>query len=136
MAARSLSFESLPTRFARETYDHFALHAHLKSLGISWRSATEPNRRCLFIELDRHQRAPGTMSGGVWRQSIAVCRLPGVRVGRDPHVILVSTADALQDVDESFGEDHAAETARRRPPRNSTTFALPERNVAISALDQ
>src|SRR6266566_1354325 len=28
------------TRFAREKYDHFALRAHLKSLGISLRSAT------------------------------------------------------------------------------------------------
>jgi resolvase-like protein len=30
------------TRFAREKYDHFALRAHLKSLGIALRSATEP----------------------------------------------------------------------------------------------
>jgi hypothetical protein len=30
------------TRFAREKYDHFALRARLKSLGISLRSATEP----------------------------------------------------------------------------------------------
>jgi DNA invertase Pin-like site-specific DNA recombinase len=30
------------TRFAREKYDHFALRAHVKSLGISLRSATEP----------------------------------------------------------------------------------------------
>ena len=30
------------TRFAREKRDHFALRAHLKSLGISCRSATEP----------------------------------------------------------------------------------------------
>jgi site-specific DNA recombinase len=30
------------TRFAREKYDHVALRAHLKSLGISLRSATEP----------------------------------------------------------------------------------------------
>ena len=30
------------TRFAREKFDHFALRAHLKSLGISLRSATEP----------------------------------------------------------------------------------------------
>jgi hypothetical protein len=30
------------TRFAREKYDHFALRAHRKSLGISLRSATEP----------------------------------------------------------------------------------------------
>ena len=30
------------TRFAREKYDHFALRSHLKSLGISLRSATEP----------------------------------------------------------------------------------------------
>ena len=30
------------TRFARDKYDHFALHSHLKSLGISLRSATEP----------------------------------------------------------------------------------------------
>src|ERR1041384_579827 len=30
------------TRFAREKYDHFALRADLKSLGISLRSATEP----------------------------------------------------------------------------------------------
>ncbi len=30
------------TRFAREKYDHFALRALLKSLGISLRSATEP----------------------------------------------------------------------------------------------
>jgi hypothetical protein len=32
------------TRFAREKYDHFALRSHLKSLGISLRSATEPTR--------------------------------------------------------------------------------------------
>ena len=30
------------TRFAREKYESFALRAHLKSLGISLRSATEP----------------------------------------------------------------------------------------------
>ena len=30
------------TRFAREKYDHFALRAHLNSLGISLRSVTEP----------------------------------------------------------------------------------------------
>ena len=30
------------TRFAREKYDHLALRAHLKSLGISLRSVTEP----------------------------------------------------------------------------------------------
>ena len=78
---------------------------------------------------------PGTMSGCVWRQSIVVCRQPGVRVGGDPDVMLVWTADALQDVDESFGEGHAAATARCRPPRNSSDLALPERNVAISALD-
>jgi DNA invertase Pin-like site-specific DNA recombinase len=30
------------SRFAREKFDHFALRAHLKSLGISLRSATEP----------------------------------------------------------------------------------------------
>ena len=30
------------TRFAREKYDHFALRAHLQSLGRSLRSATEP----------------------------------------------------------------------------------------------
>src|SRR4051794_34029128 len=30
------------TRFARDKYDHFALRAHLKSHGISLRSATEP----------------------------------------------------------------------------------------------
>jgi hypothetical protein len=28
------------TRFTREKYDYFALRAHLKSLGISLRSAT------------------------------------------------------------------------------------------------
>ena len=30
------------TRFARDKYEHFALREHLKSLGISLRSATEP----------------------------------------------------------------------------------------------
>lgn len=30
------------TRFARDKYDHFALRSHLKSLGISLRSSTEP----------------------------------------------------------------------------------------------
>jgi hypothetical protein len=35
-----------------------------------------------------------------------------MRVGRDPHVILGWTADALQDVDESLGEDHAAEIGK------------------------
>src|SRR5688572_8722538 len=29
-------------RFARDKYDHFALRAHLKSMGVSLRSATEP----------------------------------------------------------------------------------------------
>jgi hypothetical protein len=43
----------------------------------------------------------------------------------------VWTADALQDVDESFGKDHAAETARWRPPRNSNDLALPERSGAF-----
>ena len=94
------------------------------------------DRRCLFIELDRHQRSPWTMSGCVWRPSFVVCRQPGVRVGRDPHVILVWAADALQDVDESFGEDHAAATARCRPPRNSNDFVCVSASVAISALDQ
>jgi hypothetical protein len=96
----------------------------------------EFDRRCLFIELDYHKRSPRTISGCVWRQSIVVCRQPGVRVGRDPHVILMWTADALKDVDESFGEDHAAETARWRPPRNSNDLASPGQNVAISALDR
>jgi DNA invertase Pin-like site-specific DNA recombinase len=40
------------TRFAREKYDHFALRAHLKSLGISLRSATEPNRRHVHRQVD------------------------------------------------------------------------------------
>jgi hypothetical protein len=95
----------------------------------------EFDRWRLFIELDHHQRSPGTMSGCVWRQSIVVCREPGLRVGGNPDVILVRTADALQDVDGSFGEGHAAATARCRPPRNSSDLALPERNFAISALD-
>jgi DNA invertase Pin-like site-specific DNA recombinase len=30
------------TRFSRDTFAHFALHSHLKALGISLRSATEP----------------------------------------------------------------------------------------------
>ena len=72
----------------------------------------EFDRRCFFIELDHHQRSPGTMSRCVWRQSVVVCRQPGMRVGRYPHVILGWTADALQDVDESLGEDHAAEIGK------------------------
>jgi hypothetical protein len=33
------------TRFGRDKYDQFALRSHLQSLGISRRSATEPDRR-------------------------------------------------------------------------------------------
>jgi hypothetical protein len=36
-----------------------------------------------------------------------------VRVGRDPYVILVWTADALKDIDESFWESHAARKSKR-----------------------
>ena len=93
----------------------------------------ELDRRCLFIELDYHQRSPGAMSSRVWRQSFVVCRQPGMRVGRYPHVMLVWTADALQDVDETFGKGHAA--ASFRPPRNSNDLALLGPGVAISALD-
>ena len=47
------------TRFAREKYDHFALRAHLKSLGISLRSATEP--------ID--DTSTGKLMEGFWRRS-------------------------------------------------------------------
>ena len=62
------------TRFAREKYDHFALHAHLKSLGISLRSATDPiddtstgklieGVLAAFAQFDNDVRSKRTLAG-------------------------------------------------------------------------
>ena len=62
------------TRFAREKYDHFALRALLKSLGISLRSATEPiddtstgklmeGVLAAFAQFDNDVRAERTRAG-------------------------------------------------------------------------
>jgi site-specific DNA recombinase len=62
------------TRFAREKYDHFALRAFLKSLGISLRSATEPiddtstgklmeGVLAAFAQFDNDVRADRTRAG-------------------------------------------------------------------------
>ena len=62
------------TRFAREKYDHFALRALLKSLGISLRSATEPiddtatgklmeGVLAAFAQFDNDVRADRTRAG-------------------------------------------------------------------------
>jgi Resolvase, N terminal domain len=42
LGARDNDDVNIPTGIAREKYDHFALRSHLKSLGMSLRSATEP----------------------------------------------------------------------------------------------
>src|SRR5258708_16983819 len=60
--------------FAREKYDHFALRAHLKSLGIALRSATEPidetstgklmeGVRASFEQFDNDVRSDRTRAG-------------------------------------------------------------------------
>ena len=62
------------TRFAREKYDHFALRAFLKSLGVSLRSATEPiddtstgklmeGVLAAFAQFDNDVRAERTRAG-------------------------------------------------------------------------
>jgi DNA invertase Pin-like site-specific DNA recombinase len=62
------------TRFAREKYDHFALRAHLQSLGISLRSATEPiddtstgklmeGVLAAFAQFDNDVRSERTLAG-------------------------------------------------------------------------
>jgi site-specific DNA recombinase len=62
------------TRFARDKYDHFALRAHLKSMGISLRSATEPiddtstgklmeGVLAAFAQFDNDQRSERTRAG-------------------------------------------------------------------------
>ncbi len=62
------------TRFAREKYDHFALRAHLNSLGISLRSVTEPiddtstgklmeGVLAAFAQFDNDVRSDGTRAG-------------------------------------------------------------------------
>jgi site-specific DNA recombinase len=62
------------TRFAREKRDHFALHAHLKSLGVSLRSATEPvddtstgklmeGVLAAFAQFDNDVRSERTLAG-------------------------------------------------------------------------
>jgi DNA invertase Pin-like site-specific DNA recombinase len=62
------------TRFAREKYDHFALRSHLKSLGISLRSVTEPiddastgklmeGVLAAFAQFDNDVRADRTRAG-------------------------------------------------------------------------
>jgi hypothetical protein len=89
----------------------------------------EFDRWRLFVELDHHQRSPGTMSGCVWGQSVVVRRQPGVWVRRDPHVIFVWTADALQDVDKPSGKDQVAETAKWRPHRIRMISSCPTRTL-------
>jgi hypothetical protein len=49
------------TRFAREKYDHFALRAHLKSLGTSLRSASEP--------IDETRRTQLPRASDLWVQA-------------------------------------------------------------------
>lgn len=62
------------TRFARDKYDHFALRAHLQSMGISLRSATEPiddtstgklmeGVLAAFAQFDNDQRSDRTRAG-------------------------------------------------------------------------
>jgi DNA invertase Pin-like site-specific DNA recombinase len=62
------------TRFAREKYDHFALRAHLSSLGISLRSVTEPiddtstgklmeGVLAAFAQFDNDVRSERTLAG-------------------------------------------------------------------------
>jgi site-specific DNA recombinase len=62
------------TRFARDKYDHFALRAHLQSLGISLRSVTEPiddtstgklmeGVLAAFAQFDNDQKAERTKAG-------------------------------------------------------------------------
>src|SRR5438132_7715015 len=62
------------TRFAREKYDHFAVRAFLKSLGVSLRSATEPiddtstgklmeGVLAAFAQFDNDVRAERTRAG-------------------------------------------------------------------------
>jgi hypothetical protein len=58
------------TRFAREKYDHFALRALLKSLGISLRSATEP--------------IDDTSTGKLMEGVLAIGRLPVLPVADSP----------------------------------------------------
>ena len=78
------------TRFAREKYDHFALRAHLKSLGISLRSATEPiddtstgklmeGVLAAFAQFDndvRSDRTRGRHAGRTGARTLDVSRAP------------------------------------------------------------
>jgi DNA invertase Pin-like site-specific DNA recombinase len=87
------------TRFAREKYDHFALRAHVKSLGISLRSATEPiddtstgklmeGVLAAFAQFDNDARSDRTHAGR-WRAlelGVDVDRAPGYINGPDRRV--------------------------------------------------
>ena len=82
------------TRFARDKFDHFALRSHLKSLGISLRSATEPiddtstgklmeGVLASFAQFDNDVRSDSTRAGmkeplssddgRSWRRSVPQC---------------------------------------------------------------
>jgi hypothetical protein len=54
------------TRFAREKYDHFALRAHLQSLGISLRSVTEPIDDTSTGKLMEGVLGPMDVPGAAW----------------------------------------------------------------------
>ncbi len=86
------------TRFAREKYDHFALRALLKSLGISLRSATEPiddtstgklmeGVLAAFAQFDNDIRADRTRAGMRAARTGPVDVRPTSRISQRPEMV-------------------------------------------------
>ena len=84
----------------------------------------ESRRRFLVVELDQHQLPPGTISGGMRRQSRVVRGEPRHGIRRESDVGHARIVDACQDVNESLWLTHDLTAARSRPP-SASEFGRP-----------
>jgi Resolvase, N terminal domain len=85
------------TRFARDKYDHFALRSHLKSLGISLRSATVPiddtstgklmdGVLAAFAQFDNDVRSDRTRAGMKAALELTASVSPSCRKSKPPRI--------------------------------------------------
>jgi len=74
----------------------------------------EEERRRFFVELYDHERSPGAIFRGVWRESGIVSRQPSRDARRHAAIVGVRRIDAREDVDEALGCRHDRRDVKRR----------------------
>jgi len=120
------------TRFAREKYDHFALRAHLKSLGISLRSATEPiddtSTGKLMEGMPRHSRSS---TNDVRSEKTRGGMKPALKLGRWTFLAPLGYLNAPRAIGKSLIPDPERAPVMRRAFQD---FAIHEGRVRKSVI--